>query len=79
MKRQKISDKIEDLKFEFTDDDGYIYYFEFLYQIMKHKYNKLDKNIFISGSDSLFDKFGKKEAEGFDDAIKMLAIENINL
>lgn len=31
---------------QFVQDDGYIYYNEFIYKIFKFKYKKLEQNIF---------------------------------
>jgi hypothetical protein len=40
---------------DFVEDDDMICYTEFLYKVMKYKWDKLDTNIFIIETESLFD------------------------
>jgi hypothetical protein len=39
-------EKLEEIM-EFVQDDGYVFYTEFIYKVMQFKYDKLNRNIFI--------------------------------
>jgi hypothetical protein len=53
-KALKMARKIK-VQMNFVEDDDMIYYTEFLYKVMKYKWDKLETNIFIIDAESLFD------------------------
>lgn len=57
----------------FVEDDDMICYTEFLYKVMKYKWDKLDTNIFIIDALSLFDQ----NCDDFDRHIQVHARDNI--
>jgi hypothetical protein len=59
---------------KFIQDDGMICYTEFLYKVMKYKWDKLDTNIFIINTISLFDE----NCDDFDRHIQVHARDNID-
>ena len=60
---------------QFIDDDGFVYYSEFVYKVFKFKYNQLDTNIFqiktVSLDKQLDEEFNNIDEEILDNVEEM--------